>query len=282
LSGASCSRIGRVDTLGALDPSFAPGANSPVYSFALQTDGRLLLGGSFTTLANQSINRVARIDAAGNVDPSFSASASATVFSVVLQSDGNILAGGAFTTLDGQSVPYLGRLVNTEPATTSLDVEGNTITWLRGGTCPEVSWTTFESSQDGNNWTSVGFGSRVSGGWQLTGVHPPATGLVRARGRVNGGAYLSGSSWLVESVVRIGSAIPLSIVVNDRSLGFASNHFGFNITGTAGQSIIVEASPDLANWIPVATNLLSTAPLYFSDQTPKSGQRFYRARLLKP
>jgi hypothetical protein len=62
--------------------------------------------------------------------------------------------------------------------------------------------------------------------------------------------------------------------------GFGSNagHFGFNLTGSAGQPVVVEASTDLLNWLPIWTNTF-TGTLSFSD--PQSGsfsRRFYRTR----
>ena len=65
-------------------------------------------------------------------------------------------------------------------------------------------------------------------------------------------------------------------------LGLQSGGFSFNLSGVAGQTIIIEASTNLpsANWTALATNTLSTGPLYFADpdwtNTPR---RFYRVRL---
>jgi hypothetical protein len=70
------------------------------------------------------------------------------------------------------------------------------------------------------------------------------------------------------------------IMVNDGTFGMRTNRFGFNVTGTAGQVVIVEGSTNLANWLPLQTNTLGSGPLYFSD--PATGAfpwRFYRARV---
>ena len=53
--------------------------------------------------------------------------------------------------------------------------------------------------------------------------------------------------------------------------------FGFNIIGVAGQQIIIEASTNLVNWIGVSTNLLDISPIYFEDlNTGFYSQRYYR------
>jgi hypothetical protein len=72
----------------------------------------------------------------------------------------------------------------------------NDIAWMRSGTLPEVWRTTFEQSTDGVNWTLLGNGTRISGGWSLTGI-AATNGIVRARGYVTGGDGHSGG--IVES-----------------------------------------------------------------------------------
>jgi hypothetical protein len=70
------------------------------------------------------------------------------------------------------------------------------------------------------------------------------------------------------------------IVMNDGYCGFHSNLFGFNITATAGQSIVIEASTNLLDWTALLTNTPSTESFYFSDDgSTNLAQRFYRLRL---
>ncbi len=61
--------------------------------------------------------------------------------------------------------------------------------------------------------------------------------------------------------------------------GFTSGQFGFGLTGPSGQSVVVEASTDLVNWLPVWTNTLTfPAALTFTDpQSGSQSNRFYRA-----
>jgi GH25 family lysozyme M1 (1,4-beta-N-acetylmuramidase) len=127
------------------------------------------------------------------------------VYSLAVQADGKILVGGLFTTLGGQPRNYLGRLNNTSPATQSLTFDSSTITWLRGGTSPEVWRTTFEFSASGIDSTSLGAGTRTPSGWHLNSVSlPSANGTIRARGYVTGGVY-DGSCWFVESDLQVGT-----------------------------------------------------------------------------
>lgn len=120
-----------------------------------------------------------------------------------MQADGRNLVGGQITTLGGQPRNCLGRLNNTSPATENLAYDGSVTTWLRGGTSPEVWRTTFEASTNGGaDWFSLGDGTRISGGWELTGVSVATNSSIRTRGLTTGGKYNS-SSWFVESSITL-------------------------------------------------------------------------------
>jgi hypothetical protein len=70
---------------------------------------------------------------------------------------------------------------------------------MRGGTSPEVPSVAFELLTEGSGeWTPLGAGVRVAGGWQLTGLSLPAAGTVRARARLTGGSRNSSSAPLEE------------------------------------------------------------------------------------
>jgi hypothetical protein len=75
-----------------------------------------------------------------------------------------------------------------------LSVVSNTaVQWLRGGALPETQITVFDLSQDsGTTWSRLGQGTRITGGWSLTGISLPTTGILRARAYIQCG-YLSGS-----------------------------------------------------------------------------------------
>lgn len=115
-NGTSRGRMARLNTDGSLDTSFlatGAGADDFVYSVALQSDGKILIGGDFTTYNGTSRVRVARLNANGSLDTGFlttGAGANGAVRSIAVQSDGMILIGGEFTAYNGTSRGYVARL----------------------------------------------------------------------------------------------------------------------------------------------------------------------------
>ncbi|MBL9209712.1 MAG: immunoglobulin domain-containing protein [Opitutaceae bacterium] len=93
-----------------LDLTFAPAASADVFALAAQPDGKLLVGGSFTTLAGVARPRLARLNANGSVDTDFNPSPGSGVNELVLQPDGKILAAGDFTTIAGTTAVRVARL----------------------------------------------------------------------------------------------------------------------------------------------------------------------------
>jgi uncharacterized delta-60 repeat protein len=106
-NGTSRNRIVRIQTNGTIDMLFNPGTgfSGAVECLALQPDGKLVVGGAFSTYNGTSRNRIARINADGSIDLTLNPGAgfNNTVYCLALQSDTSIIAGGDFTTYDGVS-----------------------------------------------------------------------------------------------------------------------------------------------------------------------------------
>jgi uncharacterized delta-60 repeat protein len=114
LGGQPRSNLGRLNADGTLDSTFNPGAVgdnfAAVDSLAVQSDGRILVGGEFTTLGGQPRNNLGRLNADGTLDSTFDPGVGGLVYNLALQTDGKILVGGDFTTLGGQPCNSIGRL----------------------------------------------------------------------------------------------------------------------------------------------------------------------------
>jgi uncharacterized delta-60 repeat protein len=118
----SARRLIRMNSDGSIDTTFAPGnsggnsVNSTVRALALADDGKIYVGGLFTTFTNGAVGRFVRLNTNGTMDTEFRVNTAATgtsgdVYAVAVDSQGRILVGGAFTNWNGQSVSRLVRLL---------------------------------------------------------------------------------------------------------------------------------------------------------------------------
>jgi uncharacterized delta-60 repeat protein len=100
VEGRRQARVARLHAHGTRDTSFNPGrgASAIVWALALQADGKIVVGGDFTTFNQMAYSRLVRLEPGGSVDADFSpgSGADATVFAVAVQPDGKIVVGGDF------------------------------------------------------------------------------------------------------------------------------------------------------------------------------------------
>ena len=113
--GESVTRnhIARLNSDGTLDSNFNPNVNGIVRAIALQADGKIVIGGDFTTVGETTRNRLARLDAATGAPDSFDPNASSIVRAIAIQSDGKIIAGGDFTKVGDETRNFIARLDGT-------------------------------------------------------------------------------------------------------------------------------------------------------------------------
>jgi uncharacterized delta-60 repeat protein len=132
IGSSARGRIARLNADGSLDNSFNPpgGANGSVLDFDLQTDGKIVLGGNFTTL-NGSGNqqRIGRLNANGTLDAAFVQNTNASVLAVKVQPDGKILIGGTFTLVQGVERNNIARLLLSGALDTTFRTSANLSVW---------------------------------------------------------------------------------------------------------------------------------------------------------
>lgn len=106
-NGQSQNYLIRLNSNGSKDTAFdiGTGFNGTINSIAIQSDGKILTGGNFSTFNGQSQNRIMRLNSDGSKDITFNIGAGFdnNVNSIGIQSDNQILVGGAFTTFNGLS-----------------------------------------------------------------------------------------------------------------------------------------------------------------------------------
>ena len=113
-NGTAINRIARLNSDGSLDNTFNPGtgANSTVWTIAIQSNGKIIIGGDFTIYNGTTISRIARLNANGSLDSTFNPGTGANnlIRTTTIQSDGKIIIGGWFTNYDTTSRNYIARL----------------------------------------------------------------------------------------------------------------------------------------------------------------------------
>lgn len=126
--GTSRRMIARLFADGSLDTAFDPGSgfNSPVFSLAQQTDGKIVAGGNFSTFNGIVRNKIARLHTDGSLDEGFSEGSgfNGSVRTLFVQPDGKLLAGGQFTSYNGVTRNRIARLES--DGSLSLDFAGGT------------------------------------------------------------------------------------------------------------------------------------------------------------
>jgi uncharacterized repeat protein (TIGR01451 family)/uncharacterized delta-60 repeat protein len=114
-----CSGIARLTSAGQLDANFNVGygvtsTNGSVRALAVQADGKVIVGGDFTSFNNYYYHHLVRLNLNGSVDSTFNADtgadASGAVDAIVIQPNGQIIIGGVFTNVNGVSLNHIARL----------------------------------------------------------------------------------------------------------------------------------------------------------------------------
>lgn len=104
-NGVSRNGIARLNSDGTLDTTFniGTGVNNSIYSIAVQTDGKILISGLFTSYNGVTRNKFAQINSDGTLDTAFDPGTGpdSVIYSIVTQTDGKIIIAGNFKNYKG-------------------------------------------------------------------------------------------------------------------------------------------------------------------------------------
>ena len=184
VSAAAAGTLGDLRVLsrvidGVLDTGFDPNANNEIYAIAIQSDGKIVVGGLFTTVGGTTRNRIVRVNSDGTLDTGFDPNVSGQVNAIAIQSDGKIVIGGAFTNVGGVTRNRIARLNSDGTLDTGFDPNANS----------EVNTTAIQSDGKiviGGFFTTVGGVTRNriarlnTDGTLDTGFDPNASSTIRA------------------------------------------------------------------------------------------------------
>jgi uncharacterized delta-60 repeat protein len=109
-NGTSRNKVARLNNDGSLDGTFNPGTGISggsdfVQTIVPQPDGRILIGGDFSSYNGTALNRLGRLNNNGSLDITFNAGTDNVIEAIILQPDGKVIIGGGFTN-------YIARLLN--------------------------------------------------------------------------------------------------------------------------------------------------------------------------
>jgi uncharacterized delta-60 repeat protein len=113
-NGVAMNYISRLNSNGSLDTTFNSGIgfDSSVYCINIQADGKILVGGLFSSYNGTAANKIIRLNSDGSVDNSFIAGygIDGEVRTICIQTDGKIIVGGSFTIFNGVQLDNITRL----------------------------------------------------------------------------------------------------------------------------------------------------------------------------
>jgi uncharacterized delta-60 repeat protein len=113
-NGATAPRLIRLNSDGTLDTSFNPGTGpgNSVNALTLQSDGKILIAGSFVDYNGTARNYIARVNSDGALDTTFDVGTGFSSITTAIGSDstGKVIVGGLFSTFNGVSRNRIARL----------------------------------------------------------------------------------------------------------------------------------------------------------------------------
>ena len=116
-NGVTSNGLSRLNPDGSFDNTFVSGfTTSPsIEQIVLQTDGKILIGGFFSSYGGTAVTGFLRVNANGTRDTTFNAGGSGlsefnAVAGLAIQTDGKILIGGDFTSYNGTARKFIARI----------------------------------------------------------------------------------------------------------------------------------------------------------------------------
>ena len=114
VNGSARGNAARLNADGTLDATFnfSVGTDETIYDIRQRADGKILIGGNFTTVNNTPRSRIAQLNDDGSLDTAFNSGAGPnnSVYRLVLQTDGKVLITGLFNQVGGVTRRQAARL----------------------------------------------------------------------------------------------------------------------------------------------------------------------------
>jgi uncharacterized delta-60 repeat protein len=290
-NGALCGRVARLNENASIDPSFdvGLGANHAVNCVTPQPDGKLVLGGFFTSYNGSSRARLARVNSDGSLDTSFNTGPgvrgngnSAYVTTIALQPDGKMLIGGRFDSYDGVPRQHIARVnpdggldtsfdpgtgANSEVLNIVVRPDGKS---LVGGYFTSYNGVTMRGvvqlNADGSLDTSFDPSASMSGSVDAIALQPDGKVLI-------GGSFQHFSAVIQRNLVRLHADGSIDATFNT---GFGPNALVRDIELQSNGKLVIAGYFDSYNTLPtkkvVRVNADGTLDTSLTAQLPTSSQ----------
>ena len=280
---------------GTVDTSFnlGVGTDGPVLCAGLFPDGRVIIGGAFTTVNGSPRRRVAVLLPNGLVDQGFNPPvlASGTVYGVAVQTDGRLIIAGDFNVALGTNCHGIAR----------LNLDGSLDTSFDPGTGANQSVFAVGLQANGKvvvagDFTTINGTNRVryarltTTGALDAGFDPGlganntvyALAIQRDNHIILGGDFSKVNGFPRSGVARVIGRNDDLLVLSYVVLAGVPRQIQIVIASQPGRSYVLDASLMLPNWMPLRTNIASGVTLEFTEPIDGSTQKFFRVRQLEP
>ncbi len=115
-NGTMANRIARLHPDGSQDNTFTygSGTDQSIYTISEQADGKMLLGGGFSSYNGNPVSGLVRINQDGTFDPTFSPDLAigSVISAITVLTDGKLMIGGTFSPVSGSTSYNILQLLN--------------------------------------------------------------------------------------------------------------------------------------------------------------------------
>ncbi|MFZ1333610.1 MAG: T9SS type A sorting domain-containing protein [Flavobacteriales bacterium] len=246
---------------GSLDLSFDPGtgANNSISVTRIQPDGKIMVGGAFTTFNGQTAARIIRLNADGSIDNTFVQQGSgfnSGIHDIQLMPGGSMIVAGDFTAYDGTSRSRVARLngdgsldgsfvpVTISGAVYAMDIQpdgkiliGGEFTSAGGATAGRIVRLNVDGSLDTSFSSGSGFNNNVA----------------RIKTQSNGSILVGGAFLIYNGVLksRIARLLPNGTLDTGFLAGTGTTGLVSAILVQADERIILSGNFTTMNGVPV-------------------------------
>ena len=286
VGGFNLTRIARLETSGAIDPSFNSGSgpNNSVLKALVQSDGKLIVFGSFSSVNSVPRMRVVRLLANGAVEGNYNPGTNFLgPLDVGLRSDDKLIIVGHSDVPGGMLRINTNGLVDSgfhSGATNvphSVTIQGVAVycddSIIIGGQF--VAYDGVPRTNLARLYPDGRLDTRFDPGAAQISFGTLNIGIGFAP---NGDVWLGGQLMNFNGVERYGLARFIGIERPKLSLSSTVAPYEFTLTGETGRTYRVEATTNFANWMPVTNVINDIGSIRFTDLgSTNTARRFYRA-----